>query len=150
MPIAPQHRWLYPIDWPELSRLIRFRRAEGRCEHCRRPHGRDVICLSGGAWWDETVGTWRGKQGKRLRHLPHPEELLKIQPGLDGIGPPALWRKTHVVLAAAHLNHDPCDNRLRNLAALCQRCHMLHDAEEHRRRRRFNAFKLRALRDMFA
>ena len=29
-------------------------------------------------------------------------------------------RVTRVVLASAHLNHDPGDNRLRNLAALCQ------------------------------
>jgi len=27
MPIAREHRWLYPIDWRELSNLIRFRRA---------------------------------------------------------------------------------------------------------------------------
>jgi hypothetical protein len=48
---------------------------------------------------------------------------------------------TRVVLASAHLDHDPSNNRPRNLAALCQRCHMLHDAVEHRRtrwRKRFN------------
>jgi hypothetical protein len=28
MPIAREHRWLYPIDWRELSDLIRFRRAK--------------------------------------------------------------------------------------------------------------------------
>jgi len=38
MPIRRQHRWLYPIDWRELSATIRFRRAKGRCEHCGRPH----------------------------------------------------------------------------------------------------------------
>ena len=48
MPIAREHRWLYPIDWRELSNLIRFRRAKGRCEHCRRPHGRDVLHLGDG------------------------------------------------------------------------------------------------------
>lgn len=49
MPIAREHRWLYPIDWRELSNLIRFRRAKGRCEHCRRPHGRDGLCCKHGA-----------------------------------------------------------------------------------------------------
>jgi hypothetical protein len=82
--------------------------------------------------------------------LPPPTELLAIEPGLDGIGAPAPWRKTRVVLASAHLNHDPGDNRLRNLAALCQRCHMLHDADEHRRRRWLNAFRGRAVKDLFA
>ena len=27
MPIAREHRWLYPIDWRELSAFIRFGRA---------------------------------------------------------------------------------------------------------------------------
>jgi cytochrome c553 len=42
------------------------------------------------------------------------------------------------------------DNRSRNLAALCQRCHMRHDACEHRRRRWLNAFRVRAIGDLFA
>ena len=29
MPIRRQHRWLYPIDWRELSASISFRRARG-------------------------------------------------------------------------------------------------------------------------
>ena len=37
MPIRRHHRWLYPIDWRELSALIRFRLAKGRCETCGRP-----------------------------------------------------------------------------------------------------------------
>lgn len=31
----------------------------------------------------------------------------------------------------AHLNHDPADNDLGNLAALCQRCHLVYDARHH-------------------
>ena len=27
MPIRPEYRWLYPIDWPQLSAVIRFERA---------------------------------------------------------------------------------------------------------------------------
>jgi hypothetical protein len=37
------------------------------------------------------------------------------------------FRMTRVVLAAAHLDSDPTNNRLTNLRALCQRCHLLHD-----------------------
>ena len=44
-------------------------------------------------------------------------------------------RTTYVVPATAHLDHDPTHNRSGNLAALCQRCHIMHDGEEHRRRR---------------
>ncbi len=78
------------------------------------------------------------------------DELPVDQPAFAGMEPPVRLLTTRVVLASAHLNHDPGDNHRRNLAALCQRCHMLHDAPEHRRRRWFNAFRLRAIRDLFA
>lgn len=130
--------------------MIRFRRAEGRCEHCRRPHGRDVLHLGDGVWWDEDAAIWRDGQGRGLRYLPTPDELPRLQPGLVGIDPPARLRVTRVILASAHLNHDPGDNRPHNFAALCQRCHMLHDGAEHRRRRWLNAFRVRAIGDLFA
>jgi hypothetical protein len=38
---------------------------------------------------------------------------------------------TRVVLAAAHLDNDPGNNRLRNLRSLCQRCHLVHDRAWH-------------------
>jgi hypothetical protein len=41
------------------------------------------------------------------------------------------FRMTRVVLAAAHLDSDPTNNRMKNLRALCQRCHMLHDRPHH-------------------
>ncbi len=33
---------LHTIDWPQLSVVIRFGRAKGRCEACKRPHGQIV------------------------------------------------------------------------------------------------------------
>ena len=39
-----------------------------------------------------------------------------------------------VVLTVAHLNHNKRDNRGRNLAALCQRCHLNHDRHIHIRK----------------
>lgn len=149
MPIAREHRWLYPIDWRELSAFVRFQRASGRCEHCQRPHGQQVMHLGDGVWWDEQRARWRDGQGRMVRRLATPDQLARMQPGLAGIDPPASLLTTRVVLATAHLNHDPSDNRPRNLAALCQRCHMRHDAVEHRRRRWHNAFRRRAIRDLF-
>ncbi|WP_334656879.1 hypothetical protein [Sphingomonas panaciterrae] len=136
MPIMAEHRWLYPIDWPELSRLIRFGRANGRCEHCRRPHGKRVFHLGDGRWWDADRRQWRDGRGRRVR-----------APASSVI---AIVRVTRVYIACAHLNHDPTDNAPRNLAALCQRCHMIHDAAEHRRRRWLNAYRRRALGDLLA
>lgn len=148
MPIAPEHRWFYPIDWRELSRLVRFTRAKGRCEHCGRPHGKDVVHLGDGTWWDAERGTWRDGRGCRVRGVPAPEVLEAAQPGLTGLEQQPSLPVTRVVLASAHLDHDPSHNRLRNLAALCQRCHMLHDAAEHRRTRWRKAFRRRAAGDL--
>lgn len=137
MPIRPQHRWLYPIDWVQLSALVRFERAKGRCECCRRPHGQLVCHLGDGRWWDEADQTWRDGHGRRVRTgaLPSP-----ATPGL---------RTTRVFLATAHVDHDPGNNRMRNLKAFCQRCHMLHDAPEHRRRRWITLRSRKAIGDLF-
>ena len=40
-------------------------------------------------------------------------------------------RVTRVILAAAHLDHDPMNSAPSNLKSLCQRCHMLHDRPYH-------------------
>lgn len=43
---------------------------------------------------------------------------------------------SRVVLTCAHLDHNPENNDLANILALCQRCHLTHDAAEHARNRR--------------
>jgi hypothetical protein len=135
MPIRPENRWLYPIDWPQVSDAIRFGRAGARCERCARPHRRFVAHLGDGRWWDAGAGCWRSARGRRV--------AVRDRVDLASV------RATYVVLACAHLDHDPGHNMPGNLAALCQRCHMLHDAAEHRWQRWWNAFRLRALRDLY-
>jgi hypothetical protein len=58
-------------------------------------------------------------------------------------------RTTRVVLAAAHLDHDPTNNRLRNLRSFCQRCHLIHDHPHHLAMRRITYLLRRALVDPF-
>ena len=134
MPIRPENRWLYPIDWPQISDRVRFGRARGRCERCARPHKRRVAHLGDGRWWDADARCWRSDTGRRIKGQRF--ALARIQ-------------TTYVVLACAHLDHDPGNSTPGNLAALCQRCHMLHDAEEHRWQRWWNAYRIRAWRDLF-
>jgi hypothetical protein len=136
MPIRREHRYFYPIDWRELSKVIRFERAKGRCERCRRPHGTIVAHLGDGRWWDEALGAWRSGRGRVLRSPAPPTSDTPL-------------RFTRVVLAAAHLDHDLGNNAARNLKALCQRCHMLHAKGEHLRRRRLTYRRQRALGDLF-
>jgi hypothetical protein len=52
MPIKPEMRWFYPIDWPQISRHVRFERAGGVCEGYCRPHGEIIRCLPDGRWYD--------------------------------------------------------------------------------------------------
>jgi hypothetical protein len=56
---------------------------------------------------------------------------------------------TRVVLAAAHLDNDPTNNRLVNLRCLCQRCHMLHDRPFHLAQRWLTYRRRRAIGDLF-
>ena len=58
-------------------------------------------------------------------------------------------RRTRVVLSTCHLDHDPQNNTPGNLAALCQRCHLLHDVPEHRKRRAVTVRARRACGDLF-
>ena len=137
MPIRPQYKWFYPIDWPQLSAVIRFERAKGRCERCGRPHGRDIQHLGDGRWWDEDERTWRNGRGQALSRL--------ARRAGDGV----TVRTTRVALAAAHLDHDPTNNRLRNLRALCQRCHVLQDRDAHWRRRLLTLRMRNAIGNLF-
>ncbi|GJD41364.1 hypothetical protein [Methylobacterium bullatum] len=137
MPIRREHRFFYPIDWPQLSAVIRFGRAGGWCEGCGRPHGRVIHHLGDGRWWDADTGTWRDGRGKALVVLPELDELI------------GRLRTTRVVLATAHRNHDTSNNADQNLAAFCQRCHMIHDRPEHQRRRWRTLFRRRASGDLF-
>ena len=137
MPIRPQHRWLYPIDWQQLTDMVRFERAKGRCEHCQRPHGKIVCHLGDGRWWDEDASSWRDDRGRTVRKAPPapaPDHAMT----------------TRVYLATAHLDNNPGHNDGRNLRALCQRCHIIYDRAEHLRRRRVRFLMSKALGDLFS
>ena len=116
MPIRPELRPFYPPHWRELSSRVRFERAGGRCQRCRRPYlgprplsaRRTVVRRANGGL----------ARPCRMARWPHLMEAKR-------------FRLTRVVLAAAHLDSDPRNNRLQNLRALCQRCHMLHDRSHH-------------------
>jgi len=40
--------------------------------------------------------------------------------------------KSKVILTVAHLDHNPANCDDNNLKALCQRCHLRYDAEQHK------------------
>lgn len=151
MPIRPEHRHFYPIDWRELSAAIRFGRAKGRCEHCGRRHGERVYHLPGGRWFDEAAGRWRDGRGRLLRHaLPDPRQA---DPENGAATQPAAadqpWRLLEVRLSCAHLDQDTANNSGGNLAALCQACHLNHDRPWNMKKRRLTILMRRAIGDLF-
>jgi hypothetical protein len=91
--------------------------------------------LPDGRWFDVTAATWRDRRG-RLARWPDLVEATRL-------------RTTRVVLAAAHLDSNPANNRLANLRALCQRCHMLHDRPHHLAQRWITYRRRYALGDLF-
>ena len=135
MPIHPTLKTHYDGDWRLLSDAIRFSRACGRCEACDRPHRRLIYALADGRWFDPRRQVWRDERG---------ELVLEPQPG-DA----ASLRLVRVVIATAHLDHDPANRDPANLRALCQRCHLRHDLAAHLRQRRVTCRRRYAIGDLF-
>lgn len=94
----------YPADWTLISAWIRVEVAGGRC-----------MCPDGCGSKRHPVG-W-GRCDMRNGAL---------LPGGGRGGRPA-----RVVLTVAHLDHNPANNDLSNLRALCQACHLHHDVGQH-------------------
>jgi hypothetical protein len=114
---------------------VRFERASGLCQECGRPRGKTVRCLPDGRWFDAYRHVLRNARGRRAR-WPDIVEAARI-------------RRTSVMLAAAHLDHHPANNRPGNLKSLCQRDHLIHDRPRHLARRRITYLLRRALGDLF-
>jgi hypothetical protein len=95
-----------------------------------------IRCLPDGRWFDSTRHTWRNGHGRPARWPDLVEDAAQM-------------RQTRVILAAAHLDHDPSNNRWRNLKSLCQRCHMIRDRPYHMAQRRITYLLRRALGDLF-
>jgi len=142
MPIAPELRPFYRTpEW--------FARAQGQCEWCGKPSRKVVrVALDGsGRWYCDESSRWRSgldrcrieelramhekasRPGSRL-HLPM-EVIMHAE-----LRPPRNTRSCFVVLSVAHLDHNPGNNAPENIAALCQRCHLVFDGAEHRRNAR--------------
>ena len=135
MPIRAEFRKLYSADWGRITAEIRFGRAGGACQRCGRQHGATLRVLPDGRWFDPVQRTWRDGRGKPAR-WPDIEDAIR-------------FRETRVVLATAHLDHNPRNNRRRNLRALCQRCHLIHDRPRHLRQRWITCRGRYALGDLF-
>jgi hypothetical protein len=106
MPIRPELRHLYNAPEARAARADVRIRAGGRCEWCGA-RDRYWIC--------------RNERGRPF-HLPPAVAAKEASAGR---------RVVRVILTVAHLDRDPGNNQLDNLAHLCQRCHLNHDRPQH-------------------
>ena len=119
----------YPPNWNVIRRVI-LARADERCEclgECGRDHGQEYFEAGFMQYWKD----------KRCQELNGQEHSIT---------------ESRVVLTIAHLGidkddgspgdkHDKLDSRPANLKAMCQRCHLAFDIEDHVRNRAANKRK---------
>jgi hypothetical protein len=131
MPIRPEFRHFYLGDsWAEARGRV-LERAGHRCEQCHKPNREAVWTFrayDGSQWWSWTLGrrqVWIDcKTGTRMKFALTTTKAAEAQTN-------GLMRIVRVVLTVAHLNHKPGDDRLENLKAFCQWCHLHYDKLHH-------------------
>lgn len=131
MPIKPENRARYPKDWPAISRQAK-ERAGWRCVH----PGCTAHQYAVGFWVQEFGGRWVWKC-----EWPRDSGFIgqsyadarEVAAGIDWANGECGPKPVVIVLTVAHLNHQPEDCRPENLAPMCQRHHLAHDLDHHRR-----------------
>jgi len=117
MPISKENKLKYPKNWKQISLDVRAK-AGNRCEFC------DIE--------NHSIG-FRTKDG----------EFIELQPShqVDVYVKENNLKLIKIILTVAHLDHNPENNNPKNLKALCQKCHLNYDKEQHLKTRQKNKFK---------
>lgn len=114
---------LYPADWKDIRKAT-LTRAGDKCEKCGRPNGEVVVVGKNGDW--RSLEYYQGWADSNGCPIPCPSGYYdnheETNPGYHG---------AKTILTISHQDHDPTNNAPSNLKALCQRCHLTHDAKEH-------------------
>lgn len=140
MPIRPENKDRYPKDWSRISLSIR-ERAKWRCEFCgiqggqlggRDYHGNWHPALPLRVEGQRTIWPVRGTRA-----------LCEAEPA------PIKLKIIKIILTVAHLDHTPENCDPSNLKALCQKCHLDYDKDEHRRSASDRRRRQFAIRDLF-
>lgn len=128
MPIKPENKHRYPKDWAEVRARI-LKRAGNRCEHAgcgARNYSVGFWAIENGAYrW---VAHW-GQNDNQRTYTEAREVAAELHWSRSQEG----RKPTIIVLTIAHLDHQPENCTDDNLAAMCQRHHLAHDHEHHRR-----------------
>lgn len=114
----------YPANWKTEIRPAILERASNKCEQCNVPN-KSIVCR--GEWYGTNV--WQNDDGQM--YCADTGKYI----GDTYVGD--VWTEckqsmVKIVLTIAHLDHDVTNNDYSNLKALCQRCHLKHDAQHHK------------------
>jgi hypothetical protein len=131
----PMDRSKYPDNWEEISARIRHERAKDECEQCGAPNHAWIVRSDIDAAYylrlDLERDCFRWPSGEVVGELPSEY---------------ATTPTVQVILTVHHIGatkpdgspgspEDKMDCRDENLAALCQRCHLLADLPLHQAKR---------------
>lgn len=130
----------YPKDWDAISLRVR-EQAGNKCQQCGVPNGLLIYRNNE----DSSKYVYFNPDGDLITNEG---VKLDIRDGADNFA----IEPTRVVLTVAHLGapypdgtpgdkHNKHDVRPENLAAMCQRCHLLYDMQDHIAARKRNRLK---------
>jgi hypothetical protein len=115
----------YPENW-KTEIVPRIQERDGhRCKFCSIANGIVIRRMPLGAWRHPGAQEWDMIHSK----VKYGQYTLLQSIKFHGF--------TRIVLTVAHLDHDHNNNDDENLAALCQRCHLHHDRQQHADNRRY-------------
>lgn len=137
----PFDRSRYPANWEEISRAIK-ERAGWCCERCGLAHNAWVVRGEGAEILKVYTNGELDKGDGSCWYAWNEDERGHICSDMDSYPVDGKERPVRIILTTAHLGtphpdgrpgdkHDKMDCRPENLQALCQRCHLLEDLEDH-------------------
>ena len=135
----------YAKNWKSEIRPAVLARANNCCEKC----GIDNFAV---VYWDKELKLWERMCGNKdcdaagNGELPYQDARICADLNNEIAGC-KIW--IVIVLTIAHLNHDIKDNRMDNLSALCQRCHINYDKDYHKQNARATIEKKKGLQSLF-
>jgi hypothetical protein len=138
MPIKPENKALYPANWKEIRARI-LERAGNCCERCRVANRTRIARGAGdhaGTYMTDDANVYCDESGTYL--------------GQRRMSDYEVGRMTDIVLTISHTDHQPENCADDNLRALCQKCHLLHDAQHHAESARATRQARKAIGDLFA
>ena len=114
---------LYPSNWKSEIRPSILKRASNCCEFCGVDNYQVRRYVNGNSQTDNYENQTYLQGQSLAKYLNESCD--------DGLGK---W--SVIVLTIAHLDHNISNNCPTNLKALCQKCHLSHDKDHHRKNAR--------------